>query len=371
MNNKIRFLKNNLNALPWRLLSKFSNYQGNKIPVKFIIENADWAIKTVGMNIKNEIDKIYPEQIEITSKPHKVIKSIVHFGSQYMWLNWSNSISKDNQYITSFFHGKQEDGEEVRVHIDLFLKSLDKLKKVVTASSLVEDRLLKWGVPRNKLLKIPLGVDTKLFTLPIDNEKKCSRRSLGIPNHSLVIGSFQKDGTGWGDGLEPKFIKGPDLLISSIKLLHSWGYPVFVLLTGPARGYVKRELDNYGIPYLHKYPSNHSHLKSLYHALDIYLITSREEGGPMGLLESIACGTPVVSTNVGMVRDVIADKLTGGISERVEAECIAHKVEDIIKLSDIQKIELREKARQDICQFDWSIIAQEHWDKVYEPLINC
>ena len=43
-------------------------------------------------------------------------------------------------------------------------------------------------------------------------------------------------------------------------------------------------------------------LISLYHALDIYLITSREEGGPMGLLESIACGTPVASTNVGMAK---------------------------------------------------------------------
>ena len=98
-----------------------------------------------------------------------------------MWLNWGKYMSDENTYITSFFHGKPEDGEEVKIHIDLFLESLERLDKVITASSLVEDRLLKWGVPSKKIGKNSFGVNTSLFNLPKKNTKENLRRSLGDP----------------------------------------------------------------------------------------------------------------------------------------------------------------------------------------------
>ena len=370
MDAKFRQLKNNLKSMPWRLSSKLGIYKGNKIPIKFIVENKDWAIKFVGENIKEKIENISPGNIEITSKPHKVVNSIVHFGSQYMWLNWGEYISSDNRFITSFFHGKPQDGEEVKKHIDLFLKSIKRLNKVVTASTLIEKRLIKWGVPSEKLVRIPLGVNTSYFNLPTKKEKNAIRNSLGIPEHSIVIGSFQKDGTGWKDGFEPKLIKGPDLFVSTLKLLSAKGYPIFALLTGPARGYVKNELKANQIPFFHTYPSNHEDLKKLYHALDIYLITSREEGGPMGLLESIACGTPVASTNVGMASDIIKDKITGVLADEIEIENIAQKVEYLINMSKKQRGILQIKARKVVEKCDWSYVAKEHWEKVYNPLIN-
>ncbi len=370
MNNSIKVFKNKIKCMPWIMLSKYGFYKGNKIPIKFIIENADWAIKFVGESIKKEIDIIAPGNLEVSAKPYKMVDSIVHFGSQYMWLNWGKYMSSDNQFITSFFHGKPSDGEDVKIHINLFLESVERLEKVVTASSLIEQRLLKWGVPKNKLVRIPLGVNTSFFNLPTSNEINKIRNLLGIPPHSIVIGSFQKDGIGWKDGFIPKLIKGPDLFISTLKILASKGYPVFALLTGPARGYVKKELETYGIPYYHTYLSNHDDLKSLYHALDIYLITSREEGGPMGLLESIASGVPVVTTNVGMAMDVIEDGKNGAISDEITTKSISEKVEKIIQMSNIEKYELKKNARKVISKFDWKIIAKEHFDKIYNPLMH-
>tara|TARA_Y100000589_G_C27176877_1_gene639121 strand:+ start:25 stop:1137 length:1113 start_codon:yes stop_codon:yes gene_type:complete len=370
MNKKIILYKNKIRCLPSKILSNLGFYRENKIPVKFIIENADWAIKFVGENIKREIDIIAPGRLEVSSKPHKFVNSIVHFGSQYMWLNWGKYMAKENQFITSFFHGKPEDGDEIKIHIDLFLESVERLERVITASSLIEERLLKWGVSRKKLVKIPLGVNTSLFNLPSNHQRESIRNSLGISKEFIVIGSFQKDGLGWKDGLDPKFIKGPDLFVSTLKLLSSWGYPVYALLTGPARGYVKKELGKYGIPFFHTYPKNHKDLISLYHALDIYLITSREEGGPMGLLESIACGTPVASTNVGMASDIISDKFTGVLADQIEEESIAKKVEYLIKMSKKEKEELQINARKVVEKCDWKIVAKEHWDKIYSPLIN-
>ena len=45
----------------------------------------------------------------------------------------------------------------------------------------------------------------------------------------------------------------------------------------------------------------------------------------MGLLESIACGTPVASTNVGMASDIITDK-NSVLADQIEVENIARKL---------------------------------------------
>ena len=108
------------------------------------------------------------------------------------------------------------------------------------------------------------------------------RNKLKIPKDALVIGSFQKDGIGWGDGMKPKFIKGPDIFVETLRILSKKGLPIYALITGPARGYVIELLKQNNIPYHHSYVSRAEDLVPFYQALDIYLITSREEGGPMG-----------------------------------------------------------------------------------------
>ena len=51
MKNKLRFFKNQIKCLPWKIIAKSGIYKANTIPVIFIIENADWAIKMVGEKI--------------------------------------------------------------------------------------------------------------------------------------------------------------------------------------------------------------------------------------------------------------------------------------------------------------------------------
>jgi glycosyltransferase involved in cell wall biosynthesis len=43
---------------------------------------------------------------------------------------------------------------------------------------------------------------------------------------------------------------------------------------------------------------------SLYHALDAYLVSSRQEGGPKAVLEAMASGVPLVTTRVGQAMDL-------------------------------------------------------------------
>lgn len=50
---------------------------------------------------------------------------------------------------------------------------------------------------------------------------------------------------------------------------------------------------------------------SLYSAVDAVVLTSRNEGTPVALIEAGAAGLPVVATDVGGVRDVVVDGVTG------------------------------------------------------------
>ena len=147
------------------------------------------------------------------------------------------------------------------------------------------------------------------------------------------------------------------------------GLPIYALLTGPSRGYVKSELKKNNIPFFHSYVSKMDELIPLYQALDLYLITSREEGGPMGLMESMACGIPVVTTRVGMAEDVIHRNIPGEICNEFDSKYLASKVEVLLDTFYKNQQASREKIRNHILRFDWEEVAKEHWEKVYKDLI--
>jgi glycosyltransferase involved in cell wall biosynthesis len=64
-------------------------------------------------------------------------------------------------------------------------------------------------------------------------------------------------------------------------------------------------------------------LYKYYHALDLYLVTSRNEGGPKSVLESMASGVPLVTTAVGMAPDVVLDGINGRLCSSFDPEAIA------------------------------------------------
>ena len=157
--------------------------------------------------------------------------------------------------------------------------------------------------------------------------------------------------------------------METLKILRNKGLPIYALLTGPARGYVKNELKKNNIPFHHSFVQNLDELVPLYQALDIYLITSREEGGPLGLIESMSCGIPVVTTRVGMSEDVINKNIPGEISDTFDPKIIALKIEETIDSFSKNKNESQLAIRKNIIKFDWEEIAHKHWEKVYKDLV--
>ena len=81
-----------------------------------------------------------------------------------------------------------------------------------------------------------------------------------------------------------------------------------------------------------------------YNVLDFYLISSREEGGPKALLESMACGVPVITTPTGQSVDLIQNEYNGIIVKNFSAITLADKLIDLINNENLQnKIKIEGK----------------------------
>jgi glycosyltransferase involved in cell wall biosynthesis len=337
----------------------------------YVVPNKNWSIDWDGFYITNEINKKYKWSTHLISRPQLIVGQILHYGELGAFLNnLGSSHNRRNKVVTTIFHGDiNPQYPELSKSINIFLNNANIPDRIVTACKIMEDRLISWGVPLEKIVRIPLGVDLDHFQPPSFEERLFIRKKIGIPDNAICIGSFHKDGVGWENGLEPKFIKGPDIFLCVIeKLSHNFNN-IYVLLSAPARGYVKRGLTLLGIPYNHVVLPDYLSMKKLYHCLDTYLVTSREEGGPKGILESMACGIPIVSTRVGLAPDVIKHKHNGLLADIEDSHTLA---ENIIQLIENKNLRSRiiTNGINDIKPYDWETIARRYYNELYKPLLD-
>lgn len=193
----------------------------------------------------------------------------------------------------------------------------------------MRDLVLEAGVDPGSVHVIPIGIDLENFPLVTPGRRSAARARFALSDDAFVVGSFQKDGVGWGEGLEPKLIKGPDVLVSALRRVRAAVPELRVLLTGPARGYVRQELDRAGIPYAHAVVHSRAELATAYHAVDVCVVPARQEGGPKAVLESMAAGVPLVTTRVGQATELVEDGANGWLVDVEDADGLAERVIEI------------------------------------------
>jgi glycosyltransferase involved in cell wall biosynthesis len=251
-------------------------------------------------------------------------RQAIFYGSQFYLLSddWLRSSHRTG---VAYFHGKP--GTGVQEFDELFNKVKrhhDRLARIQVSHSEMRDILLTTDIAPEKLHLIPIGINPALFKAQTPELKKQFRDQFGIPQSATVVGSFQKDGVGWGDGLEPKLIKGPDIFVKAMTALKSRIPELYVVLSGPARGYVKAGLEKQGISYRHFNLPRYADIGELFQTLDLYMITSRQEGGPKAVLESMASGVPLVTTRVGQAMDMVRHGENGWMTDIDNVEGLVH-----------------------------------------------
>ena len=235
------------------------------------------------------------------------------------WLESSHRLG------TAYLHGRP--GTPGYPEFDRAFEQLrsspQRLSRIQVTHGELRDLVLSAGVDSSRVHVIRIGIDLANFPSGNADLRARARAAFDIPSEAFVVGSFQKDGVGWDEGLEPKLVKGPDILVAALERLRSEAPELFVLLTGPARGFVRRELERLGIPYRHLFVRSRAELARAYHALDVYVVASRQEGGPKAALESMAAGVPLVTTRVGQAQELVEDGRNGLLADVEDAETLA------------------------------------------------
>lgn len=293
--------------------------------VLFVSDNANWVL---GWEMK-EVSTIAQE----SGIPCRISGSIpvglplqsLFLSSKYWLANPGRYLYGKSRIAFPYFHGYPGSGEPVAVKCYNNLKRVhDKICRIQVSHAHMKDIILESGIDPQKVFLIPIGINTDYFERQTAETKKKYRIKYELPQERVVIGSFQKDGNGWGDGNTPKLIKGPDVFLKTIEILKQSILELFVLLSGPSRGYVKNGLRLLKVPFKHIYLEDYPKINELYQCLDGYIVASREEGGPKAILESMACGVPIVSTKVGQATDLVRHGQNGWLADVEDAEGLAH-----------------------------------------------
>lgn len=330
--------------------------------ILYITEPADWAIRAIAQAITSRMAQ-FSAAAHVSTTPLCATVRLVHYGSPHVLGSLGSKIElhQSAARVLTVYHLMPESDTVERIRT-----LLPRINKVHTACQSTRRQLVAAGINESKITVIPIGVDDSLFRRPTPLERESTRAAWDIPPDHIVIGSFQKDGQGWSQGMEPKLIKGPDIFINTVEQL-SRKYPIFILLSGPARGYVISELEKRRIPF--RYTGHQPSLPDvakLYRALDLYIISSRLEGGPQQLFEAWASGVPVVSTPVGMVPDVAVHDKTAVIAE---SAALAEAAAGLLARPDAASA-MAAAAHKHVQRYTWNRLAKTYYDSLYAPFLS-
>lgn len=332
-------------------------------------DSGEWIFSWIARYLSQNLDgKRY--KIEITHTPLGYRNQLIHFIDRYSCLGGLYRIlHRSNRLFMNWFHGEPDShNANIKQMLEAVPEASNYLEKIVVSTNKASGILQELGISKDKITKIPLGVDLKIFKRFEENRRNELRRQHSIPRGSYCIGCFQKDGIGWEEGDKPKLEKGPDVFLDVVAQLKNKINDLYVILTGPARGYVKNGLDRIGVPYKHRYFENYNDIVDYYNLLDVLLIPSRSEGGPMAFLEAWATGVPVISTRMGMPEEMIRSGENGLL---VEIEDVGAMTEAVELLREEKAIcnSISEASLREIRNYDWSVVAETYHNALYSKFV--
>lgn len=170
---------------------------------------------------------------------------------------------------------------------------------VAVSAELAEYLAAEVGVSRRKLRTIINGVDTELF-VPLDHEaRSLGRQALGWRENELVLGTLCRL-----DPIKnlPFMIEGFGRVLSALP-----GCRLAIVGDGPLRPELESRIRSAGLEHAVQLCGRRDDAEHVLPLLDLYVSTSLSEGTSMTILEAMACGLPVIASDVGGNRRLVSD----------------------------------------------------------------
>lgn len=174
--------------------------------------------------------------------------------------------------------------------------------------------------PEKKVSVIPLGFDLKGME-SLDHYRGSFRKQFSIPPDKLIIGIVGRLTAIKNHDL---FVDIANLLLQRVNNLH-----FLIIGDGELRTEIEQKLITLGIAENVHFTGWVKEAAKMYADLDILLLTSKNEGTPVTVIEAMYYKIPVISSNVGGLSDLIEDGKTGFLVNSLVAE---DYIPDILKL---------------------------------------
>ncbi len=191
--------------------------------------------------------------------------------------------------------------------------------RLVAVSPEVRDDLVGLGVaPASKFEVIRLGIDLDARLAGSGGDGADRRRLLGIPPHAFVVG--------WV-GRMTAIKQVPDV-VAAFAALRARGVDARLCLVGdgPTRRAVEQLCHDQGVIRETLFLGYQPDVAPFYRLFDALLLMSANEGTPVVVIESLAAGRPVVSTDVGGVGDVVDEGETGFLVPAGDADAAGERL---------------------------------------------
>jgi glycosyltransferase involved in cell wall biosynthesis len=332
-------------------IAHHSNHSGYDQLVKYINS------RVMEPNYINQLLNLIPErifaQLRRTAGPwynSRALKNELRMIPDYIFQ--SNEIyhflyGEDSYHYSGYFNSKKSNKIVVTYHhppdkFDVIIPNKNHLKKIdalIAVSSQQVDYFSRW-VRAEKIHLVPHGIDVDYFH-PVKIEKKTAEK------HCLFVGMHLRD---------YETLKNVIDKVNSIKnSIH------FTIVTDKDKFDKFSGLKNTQL----KEKLSERELLNLYRKSDVLLLPITDCTANNTLLEAMACGLPVVTNDVGGVRDYASDRCAL-FTDPGDADLMADQLIQLLdndSLREKMSIEAREKA----LQYDWRIVATKTED-VYSTL---
>lgn len=338
-----------------------------KPKVALIIDSDSWAFANIARQISKKLKHRFDFQIiptEVVEDVNRILMmtsdcSVVHF----FWREYLNLVTKEfsrensrligidpaiffDKYVrkrtitTSVYDHLFLSDDEINARVPLF----NELVKGYTVSSQrLMDLYRRIDVYPNPSQLTEDGVDLDLFR-PMN-----TKRFNSFGQRTMVVG--WAGNSAWAGELGEDFKGFHTILKPAVEQLQQEGLKIRFELADRQRGFIA-----------------HERMPEYYSTLDLYVCPSKIEGTPNPVLESMACGVPVVSTDVGVVPQLVDDDPFDMILPCRSIDILKERIRDIYHKSPTEMKAMSDYEIEKIKSWGWDRKCR-NFEKFFERFV--
>ncbi len=216
-----------------------------------------------------------------------------------------------------------------------------KVDKIIAVSNMTREDLINNGIDSQKIILIYNGINIDKFPFLREDQKEKRRKQLGLKENEKVVGYVGRLNDEKG---VIYFLEAAYDIIKELPYVK-----IFFVGSGPQMDFLKKKAKDLNIENHVKFLGFRKNIPDILSIFDVYVLPSKIEGLPLGLIEAMSMGIPIVASNVGGVPEAIIDRKTGILVPPKDPKLIAKSVIYLLNNEDKAQI-LRLAGRKEVEQ---------------------